>query len=154
VSVVWEERKEPNVNLLVEAKTITSFTLHYFLAALVECSAFVGCGRENRSFQPSKPATCSVVLLPKSEHSSFIGAPIIPGRCPLSAHESESMLRTYIACREKQREREREGERERERNKLTARGSSTQCTSNSDPISSTPELLLRQNSVTTHAHQS
>jgi hypothetical protein len=30
-------------------------------------------------------------------------APIIPGRCPsLSAHESESMLRTYLVCREKQ----------------------------------------------------
>jgi hypothetical protein len=42
-----------------------------------------------------------------------IGAPIIVGRCPsLSAHESESMLRTYLVCREKQ-ERERESERER-----------------------------------------
>jgi hypothetical protein len=36
-----------------------------------------------------------------------VGAPIILGRCPaLSAHESESMLRTYLVCREKQ---EREG---------------------------------------------
>jgi hypothetical protein len=31
------------------------------------------------------------------------GAPIILGRCPsLSAHESESMLRTYLVCRGKQ----------------------------------------------------
>jgi hypothetical protein len=37
-----------------------------------------------------------------------IGAPIIFGLCPsLLAHESESMLRTYLVCREKQ-ERERE----------------------------------------------
>jgi hypothetical protein len=43
-----------------------------------------------------------------------IGAPIILGRCPsLSAHESESMLRTYLVYREK---RERERERARERN--------------------------------------
>jgi hypothetical protein len=60
-----------------------------------------------------------------------IGAPIILGRCPsLSAHESESMLRTYLVCREKQ-----ERQRERERKKQTTRGSSTQCT-----ITSTPEL--------------
>jgi hypothetical protein len=40
-----------------------------------------------------------------------IGAPIILGRCPsLSAHESESMLRTYLVFRAKQ-----ESERERER---------------------------------------
>jgi hypothetical protein len=33
--------------------------------------------------------------------------PIIVGRCPsLSAHESESMLRTYLVCRERWRERE------------------------------------------------
>jgi hypothetical protein len=32
-----------------------------------------------------------------------IGAPIILGRCPsLSEHESESMLRTYLVCGEKQ----------------------------------------------------
>jgi hypothetical protein len=32
-----------------------------------------------------------------------IGSPIFLGRCPsLSAHESESMLRTYLVCREKQ----------------------------------------------------
>jgi hypothetical protein len=37
-------------------------------------------------------------------------------------------------------------------NKRTVRGS-TQCT-NSDPVTSTSELLLRQNSVTAHAHQS
>jgi hypothetical protein len=31
------------------------------------------------------------------------GAPITVGRCPsLAAHESESMLRTYLVCREKQ----------------------------------------------------
>jgi hypothetical protein len=41
------------------------------------------------------------------------GAPIILCRCPsLSAHESESMLQTYLVCREKQkRERERETSR-------------------------------------------
>jgi hypothetical protein len=51
-----------------------------------------------------------------------IGTPIILGLCPsLSAHESESMLRTYLVCREKQ-ERERERERERDRNKQTALG--------------------------------
>jgi hypothetical protein len=76
-----------------------------------------------------------------------IGAPIILGRCPsLSAHESESMLRTYLVRREKQ-------ERERERDKRTARGRSIQCTNNSGPVISTPELLLRQNSVTAHARQ-
>jgi hypothetical protein len=39
-----------------------------------------------------------------------IGLPIILGRCPsLSAHYSESMLRIYLICKEKQeRERERE----------------------------------------------
>jgi hypothetical protein len=43
-----------------------------------------------------------------------IGAPIILGLCPsLSAHESESMLLTYLVCREKQ---ERERERERQAN--------------------------------------
>jgi hypothetical protein len=73
---------------------------------------------------------------------------IILGRCPsLSAHESESMLRIYLVCREKQ-------ERGREKNKQTARGKGTQCTNDSDPITSTTELLLRQNSVTAHAHES
>jgi hypothetical protein len=44
------------------------------------------------------------------ERRGFIGAPIILGRRPsLSAHESESMLRTYLVCREKQ---EREIERQ------------------------------------------
>jgi hypothetical protein len=82
----------------------------------------------------------------------LIVAPIIFGQCPsLSAYESESTLRTYLICREKQ---EREREREREREKQTARGRSTQCTNNSDHITSTSELLLRQNSVTAHAHQS
>jgi hypothetical protein len=70
------------------------------------------------------------------------GAPIILGRCPsVSAHENESMLRTYLVCRK-----ERERERERERGQ-TARGNSRQCTNNSDPINSTSELLLRQGSV-------
>jgi hypothetical protein len=41
-----------------------------------------------------------------------------------------------------------------ERNMQTARGRSTQCTSNCDPVTSTSELLLRQNGVTAHAHQS
>jgi hypothetical protein len=41
-----------------------------------------------------------------------------------------------------------------ERNKQTARGTSKQSTNSSDPITSTSELLLRKNSVTTHAHQS
>jgi hypothetical protein len=44
--------------------------------------------------------------------------------------------------------------RERERNKQTASGKNTQCTNNSDPITSTSELLLRQNSITAHVHQS
>jgi hypothetical protein len=44
--------------------------------------------------------------------------------------------------------------REREINGQTARGRSIQYTNNSDPITSTSELLLRQNSVTAHAHQS
>jgi hypothetical protein len=50
---------------------------------------------------------------------------------------SESMLRTHLVCREKQ-----------------ANGTwrSTQCTDSSDPVTSTSELLLRQNSVTAHAH--
>jgi hypothetical protein len=75
-----------------------------------------------------------------------IGAPIMFGRSPsLLAHESESMLRTYLVCREKQG-----GERKNQ----TARGTSIQCTSNSDPITSTSKLLLRQNSVRAHDHQS
>jgi hypothetical protein len=78
-----------------------------------ECCTF-------ESLQPTYPAC--------------IGAPIILCRWPsLSAHESESMLRTYLVCREKQ---------ERERSKQTARGRSTQCTNNNDPITSTSELLL------------
>jgi hypothetical protein len=82
-----------------------------------------------------------------NEPTACIGPTIILGRCPsLPAHESESMLRTYLVCREKQ-------ERERQRDKQTARGRSTRCT-NSDPITSTSELLQRQNSVTAHAHQS
>jgi hypothetical protein len=37
------------------------------------------------------------------EIGGSIGAPIILGRCPsLSAHKCESMLRTYLVCREKQ----------------------------------------------------
>jgi hypothetical protein len=44
--------------------------------------------------------------------------------------------------------------RERERKEKTARRRCTQCTNKSDPITSTSELLLRQNSVTAHAHQS
>jgi hypothetical protein len=75
-----------------------------------------------------------------------MGTPIIFGRCPsLSALESESVLRTCLVCREKQ---------EKEKIKQMAGGKSTQCTNNSDPITSTSELLLRQNSVTAHAHQS
>jgi hypothetical protein len=78
----------------------------------------------------------------------LIGAPIILGRCPsLLAHKSESMLWTYLVCREKQ-------ERERERRKQTARARSTQCINNSDPVTSMSELLLRQNNVTAHAYQS
>jgi hypothetical protein len=38
-------------------------------------------------------------------------------------------------------------EREREREKQMARGKSTQCPNNSDPITSTSEFLLMQNSV-------
>jgi hypothetical protein len=51
----------------------------------------------------------------------------------MSANESESVLRTYFVYRKKQ---------EREREKQTARGTSTHY-SNSDPITSTSELLLR-----------
>jgi hypothetical protein len=69
-----------------------------------------------------------------------ISALIFFGRCSsLPPHESESMLRTYLVCREKQ---------------ANARERSTQCTDSSDPVTSTSELLLRQNSVTAHAHQS
>jgi hypothetical protein len=75
----------------------------------------------------------------------LIGAPIVLGRHPtLSAHESESVTNLSRLQRE----------RERERNKQAARGRSTQYTNNSDPITSTSELLLRLNSVTAHAHQS
>jgi hypothetical protein len=38
-------------------------------------------------------------------------------------------------------------------NKQTARGRSTQCNNNSDPVTLTSELLLRQNSVTSHARR-
>jgi hypothetical protein len=79
------------------------------------------------SCTPEEPRPASTL-----QQKERIGAPIILGRCPsLSAHESESMLRTYFVCREKQ---------EREKNKQTA-GRSTQCTNNSDPIGSTCELL-------------
>jgi hypothetical protein len=64
-----------------------------------------------------------------SRATKRIGSPIILGRYPsLSAHESESMLRTYLVCREKQ---------EKEKEKQTARGKSTQYTNNSDTITST-----------------
>jgi hypothetical protein len=53
-------------------------------------------------------------------------APIILGRCPsLAAHESESMLQTYLVCRGKQ-------EKERETSKRHV--GEEQCTNNSDPI--------------------
>jgi hypothetical protein len=78
--------------------------------------------------------------------SRSIGSPIILDRCP---SENESMLQTYLVCREKQ---EREGERERD--KQTARGRSTQYTNNSNPITSKSELLLRQSSVTAHESES
>jgi hypothetical protein len=94
-------------------------------------------------FAGSSPVCCHVqccVLFLPSSLSNCMGVPIILGRCPsFSAHESESMPRTYLVCREKQ---------------ATARGRSIQCTNNSDPITSTSELLLRQNSVTANAHQS
>jgi hypothetical protein len=45
-------------------------------------------------------------------------------------------------------------ERERNDKRQTTRGRSTQSTNNSDPITSTSELLLRQNSVTAYAHRS
>jgi hypothetical protein len=75
-----------------------------------------------------------------------------------------SLCYERISSAERNR-REREGEREseecegvrggeRERDMQTARGRSTQCTNSSDPITSTSELLLRQISVTAHAHQS
>jgi hypothetical protein len=71
-----------------------------------------------------------------------IGTPIILGRCPsLSAHESESVLRTYLVCREK-----REKEREKQANGTWER--------HSDPTTSTSELLLRQNSVTARVDHS
>jgi hypothetical protein len=67
-----------------------------------------------------------------------IGAPIIFCRRPsLPEHESESMLRTYLVCRQKQ----------------IIRGRSAQCINNSDLITSTSELLRRQNCVTAHARQ-
>jgi hypothetical protein len=78
------------------------------------------------------------LLYATCDRNRHIGAPIIPGRCPLSAHESvytTNLLRL-------------------QRHKETARGSSTQCSNNSDTITSTSEMLLSQNSVTAHAHQS
>jgi hypothetical protein len=62
----------------------------------------------------------------------------------MPAYESESMLRTCLVCREKQ-------EREREANGTWEK---LQRANNSDPITTTSELLLRQNTVTAHAHQS
>jgi hypothetical protein len=41
-----------------------------------------------------------------------------------------------------------------ERSKQTARGRSTQCSNNSEPITSTSELLLRQNIFIAHAPES
>jgi hypothetical protein len=52
----------------------------------------------------------------KTRHTvQAIGGTIL-GRCPLSAHESESMLRTYLVFKE-----ERERERERERDTHTSK---------------------------------
>jgi hypothetical protein len=49
----------------------------------------------------------SIVMVKEGEGS--IGAPIILGRCPsLSAHESESMLRTLSRLQRETRERERQ----------------------------------------------
>jgi hypothetical protein len=75
----------------------------------------------------SHPSNRHQVSDPYKSTGKIIGAPIILGRCTsLSAHESESMLRTYLVCREKQ-------------------ANSTwekQYTNSRDPIASTSELLL------------
>jgi hypothetical protein len=68
-----------------------------------------------------------------------LGAPITLGWCPLLAMRASLFYELISSA---------------ERNKQTTRGRSTQCTNNSDPITSTSELLLRQNSVTAHANQS
>jgi hypothetical protein len=56
--------------------------------------------------QPLLPYTRSRVSssTKNRENQTDIDAPIILGRCPsLSTHESESMLRTYLVCRKKQK---------------------------------------------------
>jgi hypothetical protein len=95
--------------------------------------SFSAVTRETLSYVPPG---CYVQQAPDSHGGSReLCAPIILGRCPsLSAHESESMLRNYLICKEKQ-------ERKRERNKQTARGRSTRFSNNSDPFTSTSRFV-------------
>jgi hypothetical protein len=87
------------------------------------------------------PCLCIYVL----QWQGGIGAWIILSQWPsLSAHEW--VYATYFSRLQRKT-------RERERNKRAAHGRRTQCI-NSDPVTSTSELLQRQNSVTAHAHHS
>jgi hypothetical protein len=79
----------------------------------------------------------------KGKSSKYKFNLIIFGQCP----SLSSLCYELISSAERERERERE-------NKQSAHGRSTQCTNNSDPVTSTSELLLRQNRVIAHAHQS
>jgi hypothetical protein len=86
------------------------FSITVFTSLLV--TAFNG-GRSPWAGLSNCPLTTAVVLLLVSlslPNNGYTGAQIILGRCPsLSAHDSESMLRTYLVCGDKQ---EREEERE------------------------------------------
>jgi hypothetical protein len=99
------------MRLFSEHALLTEYTLRMFQVLCRACKHY----RKSVSEHPFS-AVASLLWLYSadsewdlfSEVLHFGGAPIILGRCPsLSAHESESMLRTYLVCREKQ-ERERQ----------------------------------------------
>jgi hypothetical protein len=103
----------------------------------------------NRAVFPRFVPACEVPLgpLPHITLRIAIGAPIILGRVPHCQRMRMSMCYELISSAERGREREREG------SKQTAFGRSTQCTNTSDPITTTSELLPKQNSVTAHARR-
>jgi hypothetical protein len=76
-------------------------------------------------------------------HYEGIRAPIIFGRCPCQ-RTRVSLYYELISSAERN---------ERERNKQTTRGRNTQNINYSDSVTSTSELLLRQNSVTAQARR-
>jgi hypothetical protein len=83
-----------------------------------------------------------ISFLYRSVHDTnhYIRAPIILGRCPIVSLRMRVTLSKELIS-------------SAERNKQTTCGRSTQCTNRSNPVTSTSELLLRQNSVNAHDHR-